>query len=93
MSLGNLGLLLWNQGRHAEAEPALRRALTIDEAAVGPDHPYVASDLYNLANALRSALPAFDLSRLRVAGVLTRIAVVYFCASLLVGHMVRTLDS
>ncbi len=36
-----------------------------------------------------SAFPDFDLSRLRVAGVLTRIAVVYLFASLVVLHLSR----
>ncbi len=36
-----------------------------------------------------SAFPDFDLSRLRVAGVLTRIAVVYLLASLVVIHLSR----
>jgi tetratricopeptide (TPR) repeat protein len=47
------GLLLWSKGRYAEAEPLLRRALAIDEAAYGPVHPDVARDLNNLARLLK----------------------------------------
>ena len=48
-----LGLLLWSKGGYAEAEPLLRRALAIDEAAYGPVHPDVARDLNNLAWLLK----------------------------------------
>ena len=41
------------QGKYAEAEPLLRRALEIDEAALGPDHPDVAQVAENLAEVLR----------------------------------------
>ena len=40
--------------RLAEAEPLYRRALAIDEASYGPDHPDVATDLNNLAVLLRA---------------------------------------
>ena len=40
--------------RLAEAEPLYRRALAIDEASYGPDHPDVARDLNNLAVLLRA---------------------------------------
>ena len=48
-----LGRLLWSKGGYAEAEPLLRRALAIDEAAYGPLHPDVARDLNNLAWLLK----------------------------------------
>ena len=32
-----------NQGRYADAEPLYKRALAIDEKALGPDHPDVAT--------------------------------------------------
>jgi hypothetical protein len=35
-----------------EAEPLYRRALAIDEASYGPDHPEVATDLNNLAGLM-----------------------------------------
>ena len=38
--------------RHKGAEPLYRRALAIDEASYGPDHPNVARDLNNLARLL-----------------------------------------
>jgi tetratricopeptide (TPR) repeat protein len=40
--------------RLAEARPLAERALAIDEAAYGPDHPAVAIDLNNLATILRA---------------------------------------
>jgi len=50
LSLNNLALLYYDQGRHADAERLLRRSLTIDEKALGPDHPDVAFGLNNLAS-------------------------------------------
>ena len=47
--MNQLGLLLWRQGRHQEAEPLLRRALTLDESLLGLDHTQVAVRLNNLA--------------------------------------------
>lgn len=47
--LNNLGRLLSETNRLAEAEPLMRRALEIDEQAFGPDHPHVGGDLNNLA--------------------------------------------
>jgi hypothetical protein len=40
--------------RLAEAEPLMRRALAIDEASYGNDHPEVATDLNNLAGLLQA---------------------------------------
>ena len=40
--------------RLGEAEPLYRRALAIDEASYGPDHPEVATDLNNLAVLLQA---------------------------------------
>jgi tetratricopeptide (TPR) repeat protein len=48
----NLGALLHRQGKFREAEPLYRRALAIDEAALGPDHLTVAKDLDDLATLL-----------------------------------------
>jgi CHAT domain-containing protein len=50
--LSNLAALLRKTERLAEAEPLMRRALAIEEAAVGPDHPRVAVHLNNLAQVL-----------------------------------------
>jgi len=44
--------ILWKMGRYDEAEPLFRRALAIDEKALGPNHPNVAIRLNNLANLL-----------------------------------------
>jgi hypothetical protein len=37
-----------------EAEPLMRRALAIDEASFGAEHPDVARDLNNLAQLLKA---------------------------------------
>jgi tetratricopeptide (TPR) repeat protein len=47
-----IGLLLKAKARYAQAEPLMRRALAIFEASNGPDHPYVARALNNLAELL-----------------------------------------
>ena len=49
----NLGNLLRHAGRHGEAEPFLREALEVAEAAFGKHHPYVAACLNNLAVMLQ----------------------------------------
>jgi len=46
--------LLHAKALHAEAEPLMRRALAIDEASFGPDHPNVATALNDLAQLLRA---------------------------------------
>ncbi|WP_261562717.1 tetratricopeptide repeat protein, partial [Frankia tisae] len=57
---------LQEHGRAGEALPLFQRALTIDEAVYGPDHPEVSTDLNNLALALQDlgrageALPLFQ---------------------------------
>jgi tetratricopeptide (TPR) repeat protein len=40
---------LYQQGRYAEAEPLLKRALAIREKALGPEHPEVAAVLENIS--------------------------------------------
>jgi tetratricopeptide (TPR) repeat protein len=52
--LNNLAQLLQATNRLAEAEPLMRRALAIDEASYGLDHPNVAIRLNNLAQLLRA---------------------------------------
>ena len=52
-SVNNLGLLYYNQGQYAQAEPLLNRSLAIMEKALGPDHPDVAVSLENLAALYR----------------------------------------
>ncbi|AOS83271.1 hypothetical protein BIU88_03405 [Chlorobaculum limnaeum] len=41
--------ILWKMGRYDEAEPLFRRALTIGEKTLGPNHPDVAASRNNLA--------------------------------------------
>ncbi len=41
LSLANLAALMQAQGKYAQAEEHLRRALSIREDAFGPDHPWV----------------------------------------------------
>ncbi len=49
MVLNNAALSLTYAGDYSGAEPLFRRALAIDEKALGPDHPEVATGLNNLA--------------------------------------------
>ena len=49
-TLAVLGVAYWNQGKYAEAEGLYKRALTIQEKALGANHPDVARTLDNLAN-------------------------------------------
>jgi tetratricopeptide (TPR) repeat protein len=48
-ALNRQAVALYGQGRYAEAEPLLKRALEIRERSLGPDHPDVAESLNNLA--------------------------------------------
>ena len=52
--MNELGVLLDAKGLYAESEKWKRRALSIDEASFGEDHPNVAIRLNNLANLLVS---------------------------------------
>jgi len=51
--MNNFGIYLYTRAAYTEAEPLYRRALAIDEASYGPDHPAVARDLNNLAQLLQ----------------------------------------
>ena len=51
--VNNLGSVLKDLGDLAGARAAYERALKIDEAAFGPDHPNVASDVNNLGSVLK----------------------------------------
>ncbi len=53
-SLNNLAEVYRAQGRYAEAEPLSRRALAIDEKALGLEHPDVGQSLNNLAGLYHS---------------------------------------
>ena len=48
--VNNLGAVLRAQGELAGARAHYQRALRIDEAAYGPDHPEVATDVNNLVS-------------------------------------------
>ena len=51
--LNDLAKLYRAQGKYDEAEPLVRRSLTIREKALGPEHPDVATSLENYAALLR----------------------------------------
>ena len=70
-----VGLLLLTRARYAEAEPLMRRAVEIDEATFGEDHPEVAADINNLAQLLKAT------NRLTEAETLMRRALAIFDAS------------
>ena len=52
--MNQLGEYRRSRGQFRAAEPLYRRALAIDEASFGPDHPNVATGLNNLAVLLRA---------------------------------------
>ncbi len=53
INLDNLAALYHDQGKYAQAEPLYKRAIAIDEKALGPEHPNVAMSLENYAALLR----------------------------------------
>jgi tetratricopeptide (TPR) repeat protein len=53
-ALHDLAAIYQVQGQYAKAEPLYLRALAIREAALGPDHPFVAATLANLATLERA---------------------------------------
>ncbi|MBN1211965.1 MAG: tetratricopeptide repeat protein [candidate division Zixibacteria bacterium] len=59
LSLNNLGIIIYDQGRYEDAESLHKRALAIDEKTYGLDHQNVAIDLSNLAFLFHS-LGRFD---------------------------------
>ncbi|MGW4944485.1 tetratricopeptide repeat protein, partial [Actinoplanes sp. NPDC004185] len=62
--LGRAAIFLQVHGRPGEARPLAERALAIDEAAYGPDHPEVGTYLSNLALILRDLGELPDARRL-----------------------------
>ena len=52
--MNQYGLFLKTKGLFQATEPLMRRALEIDEAAYGPEHPTVAIRLNNLASLLKA---------------------------------------
>jgi tetratricopeptide (TPR) repeat protein len=75
-----VGALLFQKALYAGAEPLMRRALAIDEASFGADHPRVAAEVNNLAQLLQ------DTNRLAEAEPLMRRALVTFIKSLGLEH-------
>ncbi len=64
LTLNNLAVLYYDQGKYAEAEPLLKRALAIREKALGPEHPHVAQSLENYAALLRQTARANEAERM-----------------------------
>ena len=52
--LGQTATRWYRLAQYTRSEPLLRRALAIDEASYGPEHPNVARDLSNLAQLLHT---------------------------------------
>lgn len=52
--LNKFGEYLLTRAQFSQAEPMMRRALAIDEQSYGPEHPYVAIRLNNLAQLLQA---------------------------------------
>jgi tetratricopeptide (TPR) repeat protein len=52
--LNNLAGNCRHKGQYKEAEPLFKRALEINEKALGPDHPDTALSLHNLATLYAS---------------------------------------
>ena len=55
--LNNLASFLYMTNRATEAEPLMRRALSIYEKSFGAEHPEVASSLSNLAQFIKVDQP------------------------------------
>ncbi len=81
LSVNNLAVLYFNQGRHAEAEVLLRHVLEVRERVLGKEHPDTINTINNLAALydaqgryaeaeplFRRALAAFE--RVLVPGVI-----------------------
>ncbi len=64
----NLAALYQAQGKYTEAEPLFKRALWIDEKALGLGHPYLASDLNSLAERYRAQGKYVEHREERVSG-------------------------
>ena len=68
----NLADLLWTKGARLDSVAMYRKALAVDEAVYGPEHPEVAGDLTNLGLLLK------ELGRAREAAGLLRRALGIF---------------
>ncbi len=73
-SLNNLALLYQVQGKYAEAESLVKRALAIWKSALGPAHPNVAKGLENYASLRRKMGLSAEAARLeaRARAIRTR---------------------
>lgn len=71
INLENLAECYRTQGRYAEAEPLYTRALAIQEKALGPEHPDVATSLTSLAALYRATdrIPAAEALEKRAAHI------------------------
>jgi len=70
--LNNLARFLRAAGNYAEAEPLFKRALSITERALGPDHPDVANVLENYADLLRDTERAQEAASMEARAELIR---------------------
>jgi hypothetical protein len=73
-------LFLYARANYTQAEPLMRRALAIDEASFGSDHPNVATRLNNLALLLKDTnrlSEAEPLMRQGAPGIPQRVAPVF----------------
>ena len=52
LSMGNLALVLSNQGKYQQAEEMNRRTLELRERVLGKEHPDALSSMNNLASVL-----------------------------------------
>jgi len=64
--------LYYRQGKYAEAEPLFRRSLTINEKALGPKHPHVATGLEHYAVLLRKMNREAKAAKLEVRAIAIR---------------------
>ncbi len=67
--LNNLGIMYWEQGRGADAEPLWKDALAMNRRLFKGDHPMVAASLNNLANLYWSQGKLADAEPLRKEGL------------------------
>ena len=67
-SLGNLAARYKAQGRYKEAEPFFRRALTIYEKKLRPDHPDIATTLNDMAGFYEKMGKKKEAAALRARG-------------------------
>ena len=54
MSINNLGIVLFRQGKYEEAEAMHQRALQVEGKVLAPEHPDTLMSINNLGNVLHS---------------------------------------